>query len=563
MADLIKIKSKASGAVKGADEIYGMLPQEQRKQGEDANAFATRLAKEYPDQYEIASTPAPPSVGGFMSNLGGDVVDTVKGLANVPGAVKDLGMGAYHLATGKLKPEDAKANLGNIWDSFKEQYSKYYGPLAQGDFQKFGSNVYDHPGQILNDVATVATAGDWGAALAGAKGTARVLGKIAAVTDPITATVKVGQQVAKVATKVPAINNAVTKLYSWALDQNLPTSVLTDKAATEAAKAKNLKTAETGLKYGVRLDRQGAEKAATINDTLHEARGGSVAALPQNLHDVQSIIEPDIQEILLGKPGVSKGQSNQIGSNARDIESTFNKQAAEEIRGADVELDKDGNAIGDRRFLSREFDPSRTYVGPDGNPVRPALKTPLDMQESIKNGNKALQDMYEAIDKTGGMETKTKLEAQKSIIESYRKKLDELVGDVPVTLQEGGKPVVYKFKDLGIDQSKLINLGQQIHETIFASRPTQALSPKAISAQGFFKAMKDAVHTPQTAARIAVFVKGTNPSTMAKTRVLTSAGHVANKTQPIPQTKPIPQPATPWDNEIKDQGTPWDNEIKR
>lgn len=550
MADPIKVKSKKTGAVKDANEIFNMLPQESRVQGEDANAFASRLAKEYPDQYEIATTPAPPSIGGFVSNLGSDVKETVKGLASLPGAAYDLAATPYRLYKGETTPESIKNTTGNIWDSLKAQYKEYYGPLAEGNFSKFGSNVYEHPGQILNDIATAATAGEAGAALAGAKQTARALGKVAAVTDPITAGVKTGQQVSKATTKIPAVDRAVTKAYQWGLDQNLPKSVLTDKAATEAAKAKNLKTAEAGLKYGIRLDKQGAKKAASVNETLHGARAGSVQALPQTLEDVKSIIDPDIQKIILG-------ESNNIGSNARDIESVFTKQAAEEIRGADVIRDAQGNISGNKPFLGRSADTSRTINTVVGE-VHPAMKTSIDMMESIKKGNLALQDIYDSISKTGGMEHKTKAMAQKSIIESYRSKLNDLVGDVPITFEDSGKTVTMPFKDIGIDQSKLINLGQEIHEAIFNSNPFRMLSPKEwVDAGGFFGMMKDVAHTPQTAARIAVFVKGTNPSTMAKTRVMMSAGHLAPKTQKIPRA------STPWDNEINDHGTPWDNEIKK
>lgn len=81
---------------------------------------------------------------GFTGNLVSDVKDTVVGLP----------MGLVETVRNPIK--SVKAMGGAAWQTWS--------PLFQGDFAKFGKQVYDHPLAPLLDVATVFTLGAGGAA---------------------------------------------------------------------------------------------------------------------------------------------------------------------------------------------------------------------------------------------------------------------------------------------------------------------------------------------------------------------------------------------------------------
>lgn len=109
-----------------------------------ANPYAGGRAKrDNPYKAPPASTEGRGPLG-FVGNLFGDVKDTVVGLP----------MGAVETVRNPIK--SVKAMGGAAWQTWS--------PLFQGDFAKFGKQVYDHPLAPLLDVATVFTLGTSGAA---------------------------------------------------------------------------------------------------------------------------------------------------------------------------------------------------------------------------------------------------------------------------------------------------------------------------------------------------------------------------------------------------------------
>jgi hypothetical protein len=546
----VKYKPKPDSPAIDASEFYKKQPAELKKAGESENDFALRMSKEYPDMFSIEGTQEPPSVGGFVSNLLSDSWEGVKSIPALAGSIKDLAYTPVALYKGETSIPQIMQTGGNVLDSLKNQYSEYYGPLLSGDFQKFGSNVYEHPGQILGDIATVATGGELAAAKMGAKGVkvASTLGKVAAFTDPVTGPIKAVEAVANTTNKIPAVSRATRGLARWSAEQNIPTGILKDKEKAAVAKAQAAKNADTMLEHGITLTKSGEKKAEGIVDKIHSSRKDAVNALAQDKIKVEDILRPEIRGLLLD-------EANNVGTNPHNIAKTAIEQMEGETLGAKIITDKDGNILGDDPLvMGRDYDKTAQTQGSSGDFYRPTLKTPNDLMETIRNGNRALSELYEEINRSAGVESKTKLKAQKKIIEAYRAKLDDLVGDVPVTLIENGKPKIYKFKDLGIDESRLIDLGGLIHETVFNSNPFKALSPSSlVSTDGFFKALKNAVHSPGVASRIAVFVKGTNPSTFGKTRILSSGSRLNNtaengkvQTEPPPSVENSDDPNTWW-----------------
>lgn len=528
--NIIKVKSKKSGNVIDSRQFYENQPEGLRNKDEDHAAFATRMAKEYPDMFEIQGTQEPPSVSGLAGNLASDVWEGVKSLPSAVVAAKDIAYTPIALYKGETSIPQIQNTLGNTWDVLKKQYSEYYGPLLQGDFQKFGSNVYEHPGQILGDVATAATGGELAAGRLGATSAARALGNVAAWSDPVTGAIKTAGAVTRTAQRIPYVADKTHSLAQWAVEQNIPSSVLKDRDKTRAARLDASRTADTMLEHGIPLTKEGASRAESAIDKLHEARSSAVQAAPQVPMETGRILEPHARKMILD-------EVNNVGTNPIDIAKIVEDQVQGESLGARIVRDKDGNIIGNIPTVQgRSFDANSIVRDRHGIEYHPTLKTPNDVMDTIRKGNKALAELYDDVLKVGGVETKTKALAQKKIIEAYRHKLDELVGDVPVTLTENGKPAVYRFKDLGIDESKLIQLGQDIHETLFNSvNAYKNLLPfNTSTTYGMVQALKQAAHSPQMASRLAVFLKGSKPSTFKKTRIVNAAAHAAKVTTPPP-----------------------------
>lgn len=99
-------------------------------------------------------------IGGFFSNLGGDVVSSVAG----------LGPGLYH-AGGAIYHdlnEPSQLNPFNVGKSqtykkvakpIGKSYAQTYGPLFHGNLGQFGHNLYEHPLGPALDLLTVVTLG--------------------------------------------------------------------------------------------------------------------------------------------------------------------------------------------------------------------------------------------------------------------------------------------------------------------------------------------------------------------------------------------------------------------
>jgi hypothetical protein len=115
-------------------------------------------------------------VGGFLSNLGSDVVSTAEGF--VPGVLsvgKAIGTdtadvvkhpGSAHPFHGGTSGESRSTEIAK---GIGHQYAQTYGPLVHGDVNKFLNGLYAHPIGPILDVSTVLTGG------AGALGKAGIL----------------------------------------------------------------------------------------------------------------------------------------------------------------------------------------------------------------------------------------------------------------------------------------------------------------------------------------------------------------------------------------------------
>jgi hypothetical protein len=96
------------------------------------------------------------SAKGFAGNLFDDIRDA--GIGVVTGGI-ELGRAGVHDAKDALDGGSHNYRSDDIARAIGSSYKRAYKPLLSGDFKKFGSQFYDHPGNYLLDAATAFTGG--------------------------------------------------------------------------------------------------------------------------------------------------------------------------------------------------------------------------------------------------------------------------------------------------------------------------------------------------------------------------------------------------------------------
>jgi len=107
------------------------------------------------------------SVLGFLDNLTDDIDEAIRG---IPNAAVNIGSALGHdIFLDPMRPVNESETWNKIVKPLVESYKETYGPLADGDFDKFAEGVYDNPLGPLLDLTLVAGVGVNATAKAGTK----------------------------------------------------------------------------------------------------------------------------------------------------------------------------------------------------------------------------------------------------------------------------------------------------------------------------------------------------------------------------------------------------------
>ena len=535
-----RYKNKMTGAIMTAPEI---LEYNVQQSPEHEDAYRAMGADELINKalakgiYEpVTEPPTPPN--GATPN-GWDIAkNAAKDLWDATGGIPyNIAKGAVAVADLKSKHPGASGFIDaakDVGSSLYQDFKNYYvGKDAEGRPTFLPKERFaEHPLRPLADASVLFGGAEGGARLADAAGVAGAdsvanAARTASIyTNPTTLLTQGAQKVANLATKSSGLPEWLMR--DW-VDSSLRAPV--DYAHKRLNDADISRLSKAAVNHGIRPNQGGLDRATDLINTIQEAREGAAKG--------QSVPVPGYPSTLrLGFRPLIEETGDNPALSAHSVIGDINSQLEDILKGALIDKETGGELPVPNR-PKRVPDRSLPAFSADGEQWLPVAKTTGDLFDDNKAINKTITSHLESLAKNPQKPPELSsgsMQALRKTGDVNRTILDQMLGDIPVSLNKDGKVSTYRFKDLGLNERDLMDLRDRI--VAFANSDKKLhLTDFKSPVQATLKTIKYLIgDSPEFKAAIGKWIADKNPTPLALTRAAGMGSVVGQRLgEPEPQ----------------------------